>query len=627
MKMKIFILFTLLAVAISCRKEPEAPTGGNKIMIGATTTDTASYLFAKVSTQLSSAGGNQIWQHGHCWSINANPDTSNSHTSLGTIANSGKFTSDLWELSDNIKYFIRPYFTFHGGTIYGAQKEIITLKRGKPVVVTDSAYELTITSVKISGTATFDSGFAIAQKGICWDTAANPTLLKSIGYSEEGAGTGSFVSSITQLTVNRRYYFCAYAVNERGTSYGEIKQINTVAIVLPTVLTSTISEITNNFAACSGNVTNSGNGTVSSRGVCWSTNPNPAMANSYTTSGAGTGVFVSYLADLLPITLYYVRTFATNEVGTAYGNELTFTTLPNPSLPTVTTTVVTNIAQNTATSGGNVTSDGGSNVIARGVCWSATSNPTIANSHTNDGDGAGVFVSNLLSLTTNTLYYLRAFATNNVGTAYGNEVSFRTWACGSSITISHLAGSVAPVTKTVTYGTVTNIPGETSKCWITQNLGASQQATAVSDATEPSAGWYWQFNRKQGYKHTGSALTPAWTITGINENSDWITSNDPCTIELGSGWRIPTSTEWTNVDASGNWTNWNGPWNSSLKMHAAGCLNGSGGSLNGRGTGGYYWSSTQYSAPLGWYLGFYSSNSGMNYSYKAYGFSLRCLRD
>ena len=76
------------------------------------------------------------------------------------------------------------------------------------------------------------------------------------------------------------------------------------------------------------------------------------------------------------------------------------------------------------------------------------------------------------------------------------------------LTINHVEGVVAPVTKTTTYGTVTNIPGELTKCWITSNLGSDQQATAVNDATEASAGWYWQFNRKQGYKHDGSTRTP-----------------------------------------------------------------------------------------------------------------------
>ncbi len=178
-------------------------------------------------------------------------------------------------------------------------------------------------------------------------------------------------------------------------------------------------------------------------------------------------------------------------------------------------------------------------------------------------------------------------------------------ACGFSITVNHLAGTVAPVSKTVTYGTVTNIPGEPAKCWITRNLGASQQAIAVNDATEASAGWYWQFNRKQGFKHDGTYRTPntAW-ITGIIGTINWQATNDPCALELGNGWRIPTSVEWTNVDASGTWINWNGPWNSGIKLHAAGQLYG--GSLYERGTIGYYWSSTLSNTVDGYNLYFSS---------------------
>ena len=200
--------------------------------------------------------------------------------------------------------------------------------------------------------------------------------------------------------------------------------------------------------------------------------------------------------------------------------------------------------------------------------------------------------------------------------------------CGKTITVRHVAGDVAPVTKTVTYGTVTNIPGEPSKCWITQNLGADRQATAVDDATEASAGWYWQFNRKQGYKHDGTTRTPntAW-ISSIRENSGWLAANDPCTIELGSGWRIPTNTEWNNVRNAGNWSNWKGPWDSGLKLHAAGHLYYSDGSLGSRGSSGDCWSSTQDGNSFGRYLYFSSSNCGVYYGNKAYGSALRCLRD
>lgn len=211
---------------------------------------------------------------------------------------------------------------------------------------------------------------------------------------------------------------------------------------------------------------------------------------------------------------------------------------------------------------------------------------------------------------------------------YGAGILGQSFPCNFTITISHIAGAVAPVNKTVAYGTVNGIPGELAKCWITSNLGSDHQAPAVSDATEQSAGWYWQFNRKQGFKHDGTTRTPgtAW-ITSIVETSDWMTANDPCTIELGTGWRIPTNTEWTNVDAGGSWTNWNGPFGSALKLHAAGYLNYSDGSLNNRGAYGTHWCSTQNGVTNGWYLNFSSGGSGTANSNMAYGFSIRCIRD
>jgi uncharacterized protein (TIGR02145 family) len=302
------------------------------------------------------------------------------------------------------------------------------------------------------------------------------------------------------------------------------------------------------------------------------------------------------------------------------------------AIPSVNTTTITNITHTTATGGGDVTDDGGAEVTARGVCWSTSQNPTIADSHTSDGTGTGIFVSNLSGITPNTQYFVKAYATNSVGTAYGNEETFTTlsagFVCGSPLTINHVTGEVVPVDKTVTYGTVTNIPGEPSKCWITSNLGADQQAAARDDATEASAGWYWQFNRKQGYKHDGTTRTPntAW-ITNINENSDWIPTNDPCALELGVDWRIPTSTEWQNVDANGNWADWNGPWNSGLKLHAAGLLGSNDGLLYDRGSSCLYWSNNQYSTTDGSSIYFSNGFCSMFSFQKSGGFSLRCIKD
>ena len=154
------------------------------------------------------------------------------------------------------------------------------------------------------------------------------------------------------------------------------------------------------------------------------------------------------------------------------------------------------------------------------------------------------------------------------------------------------------------------------------------KAAQTTDTTEASAGWYWQFNLKQGYKHDGTTRTPntAW-ISSISETSDWITVSDPCNIELGAPWRIPTYTEWYNVDNAGGWITWTGPWNSGLKLHTAGFLSASTGSLGNRGSNGVYASSSQNSTTNSWYLYFLSGNSSMITNGKAYGVPLRCIRD
>ena len=235
-------------------------------------------------------------------------------------------------------------------------------------------------------------------------------------------------------------------------------------------------------------------------------------------------------------------------------------------------------------------------------------------------------------LTCETIYTRYLWAYNGCGHSTSVTLTQSTLNCsfcGDPITVDHLAGDVAPVDKTITYGTVTNIPGETSKCWITSNLGADHQAAAVNDATEASAGWYWQFNRKQGFKHDGTTRTPNTTwITPINEYSTWTTANDPCAIELGTGWRIPTAAEWTSVDRAGGWNNYNGPWNSDLKMHRAGRLDYFYGTLADRGSKGYYWSSDQTSLlTQAQFLIFNSSSCSITQDHKSYGQSIRCLKD
>lgn len=195
---------------------------------------------------------------------------------------------------------------------------------------------------------------------------------------------------------------------------------------LPNLNTTNMTDVTKNSAVTGGNVTSDGGSPITAKGVCWNTSPNPTTANSHTDEGPGSGSFTSTLTGLTPNTMYYVRAYATNAVGTSYGEELSFTTLKELFLATITTNAVSDITENSAVCGGNVTSDGNAEVTSRGVCWNTTGNPTTANNIVYSGTGIGEFSCILASLSPNTTYYARAFAINSVGIAYGEEVIFTT---------------------------------------------------------------------------------------------------------------------------------------------------------------------------------------------------------
>lgn len=224
-------------------------------------------------------------------------------------------------------------------------------------------------------------------------------------------------------------------------------------VMVPTLTSASVGAITQTTATFGGNVTSENNGPVTAKGVCWGTAHNPTTADSKTNDGTGTGAYVSNITGLTPATTYFVRAYATNSAGTSYGTEQTFTTLAvaGATIPSLSTVAVSAIAQTTAASGGAISSDGGGAITAKGVVWATTANPTTANSSTNDGTGTGAYVSSLTGLTANTLYHVRAYATNSAGTAYGSDVSFTTLSAGGggsivNVSISGLAFNPGPVT-------------------------------------------------------------------------------------------------------------------------------------------------------------------------------------
>jgi len=195
------------------------------------------------------------------------------------------------------------------------------------------------------------------------------------------------------------------------------------------------------------------------------------------------------------------------------------------------------------------------------------------------------------------------------------------WTCGQSFTVSHKGGSVAPVDKIVTYQTITY----NSKCWITQNLGATRPASSFDDGSEDAAGWYWQYGKSQGYRYDASGIYPtSFSATGPYVKSDW--TNDPCTQLLGSGWALPT---YNALNAINTGTLYAPAIYAiaGLKIHMAGLITPTTGTISDRGLVGFLWSSTYASYSSSWIFTwdsiskYYGSSRSQDY-----GAPIRCYK-
>ena len=253
-----------------------------------------------------------------------------------------------------------------------------------------------------------------------------------------------------------------------GNNESNYASVQITPLLTATLTTTIPSAITATSAILGGTITTDGGAPITERGVCWATTTGPTTSNSKLAIGSGTGSFSNTITGLTANTTYYVRAYAINNQGTAYGNELSFKTSVILSLATLTTNAATNIASTSAIMGGNVTSDGNTAVTERGVVYATTQTPTTANTKVAIGTGTGNIIIAVSGLTANTTYYVRAYAINSQGTAYGNEVSFKTVSSVISL-------------PTVTTNAVTEITGSSATCGgnVTSDGGASVTSKGV----------------------------------------------------------------------------------------------------------------------------------------------------
>ena len=374
------------------------------------------------------------------------------------------------------------------------------------------------------------------------------------------------------------------------------------------VTTSEIHFISETTASGGGRIDNGGRAVVNSRGICWSTEHMPTTQHKKTVDGTGDGSFVSELTNLSPGTTYYVRAYASNTDGTSYGDEVTFTT-KNTDLPLLQTSPISNVTSTTGTSGGTIFFEGKGSVTARGVCWSVSNPPTILDRKTLDGQGKGDFTSTITGMDPDSTYYVRAYATNSEGTAYGNSIFVKPY----KSTVTDVDGNVYT---TVTIGT---------QVWTVENLNTTTYQNGDPIAQIPDNG-LWNTTKTGAYCDYDNNVEHVATYGRLY---NWYAASDARNI-APEGWHVATYADYqVLIDELG------GPWEAAEEMNNGVFKALPGGKRNrdgvffDLGVYPYFWTATEYHEGSAWarYLLLDEGELDIINLSKNYGFSVRCVRN
>mgnify|MGYP001488059388 CR=1 FL=1 len=415
----------------------------------------------------------------------------------------------------------------------------------------------------------------------------------------------------------------------------------------PIVTTLYVTTITSTSALCWGEASSAQDDKTTMIGFCWNTSENPTTSNSKTAWNGYNNRFSEYLTGLKPNTVYYVRAYATNSAGTGYGENKSFKTL-DVSTPSVSTGDITDITATTATVSGDVTADGGASITERGICWSTSEDPTISDFKTTSGTGKGSFTGHLTDLTPYTGYYVRAYATNSKGTAYGYTRHFYT----KKETFTDQRDGY--VYKLVTIG---------DQVWMDENLKYLPEVIGPDVGANNKAYYY-------VYDYYGSNVSAAkatanyqtygvlynWTAAMAGASSS---SANPSGVQgaCPTGWHLPSDAEWKQLekylgmtDAEANATYYRGT-NEGGKLKETGTEHWYSPNEGATGSSGFialpggcrhsgkefsvirrdgnWWSSTAPNKFNAWNRTLYYHLSGVDriVSDKEYGLSVRCLRN
>jgi hypothetical protein len=398
-----------------------------------------------------------------------------------------------------------------------------------PSVITALPTSITTTSAILNGEVTEQGSSTVTGRGFYWGTTDNPTTQVS-----SGSGLGTYNHSLTGLSPTTTYFYKTYATNSFGTSYGSVTPFTTDMLTgVPVVSTVNVTNITQNSSVVGGNIISNGNSAITEAGICYSISSPPTIANNKVTTQSTQGNFYSTLPNLSSSTKYYARAYALNNNGVGYGDTISFTTLAEIGLATVITAIPINIGTSTVTLGGNVTSDGGSTVLSRGVCIGTSPNPTTG---PGAGSGTGSFTINHTGLTPGTQYYARAYVVNSTGINYGVEYQFQTLIPSSVPVITTLEAFNITETTAIVGGNISYDGNsgviEAGVCYSISNTPTIANSKVITGTT--SGGFYVML----------SGLSPSTTYYarayGINDNG--VGYGDTISFTTGASLSLPIVT-------------------------------------------------------------------------------------
>ena len=519
-------------------------------------------------------------------------------------------------------------------TVGGVELTVKATKGSVPTVITTTISNVTSTSAVIGGKVTSDGNIPVTQTGICYSTSQNPTISNHFVVGDHN--TGDFTCNLTGLTPNTKYYVRAFATNGAGTAYGEQKNFTTnnsiptfqyagtTYYVHPEVGTMTWQSA---MDYCD-NLTYAGHSD-------WFL-PNKDELNAMYVYRNSIGGFVMggdgcHYWSSTEYTQGYSAWFHNfSNGGQGHESETTRKSVrpirkdsgggggTTPTAPTVSTNEPTNVTNNSATCGGNVTSDGGANVIQRGVCYSTSPNPTTSSQVVTSGTGTGFFTCNLTGLSANTTYYVRAYAINSAGPGYGTQKTFTTG--GGGTVPSAPTGVLAIVSGSrikVSWNSVTNAD-EYLVYWSNDGNSYSYLVGTTTDTFiydgEPYEDNYYKVKAKNSYGESPFS-SPAY-----------------CHYSSGGGggggqtytYTFESSTEdWHQIDADGDGNTW-GRYYGTSHNNSSYCV-GSESYINDVGPlfpDNYLYSPQRFEVSNGAKISFYVRAQDANYPAEHYGVAI-----